>query len=98
MSDGATLRLAAYLVREACGLDDREPVTLDCGASTLREMALAAKNEIDALRLERRGFDAGRAEERAAVVRWLRDVGTPSARAYAEAIDATAHLDAKEKT
>ena len=46
------LSLSTYLVREACGLDDNEPVTLSIGAESVRKLALAALRERDAVRTE----------------------------------------------
>ena len=45
-----TLALCAYIVREAAGLDDMEPVTLTVGATAVRVMALNARKERSALR------------------------------------------------
>lgn len=49
-----TIALAAYLVREACGLDDRETVQLFAGAEPVRKMALRARDEFDSMRKEAR--------------------------------------------
>ncbi len=46
----AIITLSAYLVREACGLDDAEPVILNAGAEAVRAMALDAVREWDRLR------------------------------------------------
>jgi len=43
------LKLSAYLVREAAGLDDNEKVVLKIGAESVRKMALAAQRERDFL-------------------------------------------------
>jgi len=48
--NNSMLRLSAYLVREACGLDDHEPVMLNVGAESVREMAIDALREHDKLR------------------------------------------------
>ena len=45
-----TIKLAAYLVREACGREDEEMVPLEIGAEAVRVMALAASDERDRLR------------------------------------------------
>lgn len=46
---GSILALSAYLVREACGLDDNTAVTLDIGAEAVRKLVLAAVKEHDEL-------------------------------------------------
>ena len=47
-----TIKLTAYLVREACGLHNSETVHLEIGAEAVRVMALAAKEESGNLRAE----------------------------------------------
>ncbi len=46
----AILKLSAYLVREAAGLDDMETVPLSLGAEGVRKMALAARDDMDRFR------------------------------------------------
>ena len=48
--DGAVIRLVAYLLREAAGLDDHDEVSLSIGAEALRVLALRAANERDILK------------------------------------------------
>lgn len=47
---GCILKLCAFLVRESAGLEDMEPVTLESGASVVRQMAIDARRELDVLR------------------------------------------------
>jgi len=46
----AVLKLSAYLVREASGLDDWESISLGAGPVAVRRMALAARDDMDRFR------------------------------------------------
>ena len=72
--EGATLALAACLVRAAAGLDDHEPISLELGAEDVRQLALAAKKEVAEKSLSRIKFRKERDEARSVARRLLAEL------------------------
>jgi len=105
-----TVKLTAYLVRAACGLEDNEVVLLEEGAETVRVMALAAQLESDRLRAEVERLREAE-KESAALSQWAEDIGSKCdrykrerdddridyAKTYQERDELRARLEANDK-